>query len=95
MHKAVKFCVRHDESKVSDVITQMGGMRQGCGFSTYFFNRLTDINYVSKTNLCAQTAGKVTIPDLLYTGILAVTSLIMNGLQRAKDQMDKEGKVWA
>jgi hypothetical protein len=35
--------VRHDESKVSDVITQMGGMRQGCGFSIYFFNRSTDI----------------------------------------------------
>jgi len=28
MYKDVKFCVRHDESKVSDVITQMGGMRQ-------------------------------------------------------------------
>jgi hypothetical protein len=85
--------VRHDEREVSDVITQMGGMRQGCGFSMYFFNRFTDINYVSKTNLCGPTAAKVTIADLLYTSILAVTSLITNDLQRAKHQTEKEGKV--
>ena len=85
--------MRHDEREVSDVITQMGGMRQGCCFTMYFFNRFTDINYVSETNLCARTAGKVTIPDQLYTGVLAVTSLITNDLQRVKDQMEKEGKV--
>jgi len=43
MYRAVKFCVRHDESEVSDVITQTGGMRQGCGFTIYLFNRSTDI----------------------------------------------------
>ena len=38
---------------------------------------------------CAQTAGKVIIPDPWYTDVLAVTTVTVNGLQAAKEQMDK------
>lgn len=62
-------------------------MSQGCGFSVHLFNRSTDI--VSKAKVCAQTAGKITIPHWWYIDVLAVTSVTVNGLQTAKEQMDK------
>jgi hypothetical protein len=55
------------------------------------FNNFKDdvIDYINKDNPHAPVTGMTPIPALLFTDDLAFTSVTINGLQKAADQVTK------
>jgi hypothetical protein len=75
MYDGITFCTKCGEDEVTDFVEQMRDVRHGCTFSPCLFNIFINdiINYISKDNLHALTAGMRKILGLLFADDLAIT----------------------
>jgi hypothetical protein len=96
MCEGIKFCVKCGEDEMTDFIEHRRGVRQGCSLSPYFFIIFTDdiIDYISKVNPHAPVTATTTIPQLLFVDDLTSSSVTINGLQEATDQVTKYCREW-
>ena len=90
MYRDVTFCIRCQESTVTEDLESKIGVRQGCTLSPVLFNLfINDImDQLMEANVSKPTIAGKDLPGLLYADDLVICSKSVNGLQDALNRLE-------